>query len=98
MKIVKNHKDVTLTVAIEGRLDSQTSPQLEAEIFGKLSGVAHLVFDMAKLENISSSGLRILLLTKKTMDKQGDMAVKNLSPEIREIFDITGFSRVMRII
>ena len=58
------------------------------------------VHDMIKsiYENISSSGLRILLLTKKTMDKQGDMAIKNLSPEIREIFDITGFSRVMRII
>lgn len=98
MQIVKNHKDVTLTVAIEGRLDSQTSPQLEAEIFGKLSGVAHLVFDLAKLEYISSSGLRILLLAKKTMDKQGDMTIKNMPPEVREIFDITGFSRVMRII
>ncbi|MBO4435642.1 MAG: STAS domain-containing protein [Fibrobacter sp.] len=97
MEIVKTRKDVTMTLAIEGRLDSLTSPQLEAEIVGKLDGVAHLIFDLSKLEFISSSGLRALLLTQKIMDKQGSMTIRNLPQEFREYFDEVGFSRVMRI-
>ena len=97
MEIVKTRKDVTMTLAIEGRLDSLTSPQLEAEIVGKLDGVAHLIFDLSKLEFISSSGLRTLLLTQKIMDKQGSMTIRNLPQEFREYFDEVGFSRVMRI-
>jgi anti-sigma B factor antagonist len=97
MEIVKTRKDVTMTLAIEGRLDSLTSPQLEAEIVGKLDGVAHLIFDLSKLEFISSSGLRTLLLTQKIMDKQGSMTIRNLPQKFREYFDEVGFSRVMRI-
>lgn len=98
MQIVKNRKDVTLSIAIEGRLDSLTSPQLEAEIHGKLDGVAHLVFDLSKLSSISSSGLRVLLLTQKIMDAQGDMLIKGMPSKIREIFDETGFSRILTIV
>ena len=98
MQIVKNRKDVTLSIAIEGRLDSLTSPQLEAEIHGKLDGVAHLVFDLSKLSSISSSGLRVLLLTQKIMDAQGDMPIKGMPSKIREIFDETGFSRILTIV
>ena len=97
MEIVKTRKDVTMTIAIEGRLDSQTAPQLEAEIVGKLDGVAHLVFDLSKLEFISSSGLRTFLLTQRVMDTQGTMTIRNLPSEFREYFDETGFSRIMRI-
>ena len=97
MEIVKTRKDVTMTIAIEGRLDSQTAPQLEAEIVGKLDGVAHLIFDLSKLEFISSSGLRTFLLTQRIMDTQGSMTIRNLPSEFREYFDETGFSRIMRI-
>ena len=97
MEIVKTRKDVTMTIAIEGRLDSQTAPQLEAEIVGKLDGVAHLIFDLSKLEFISSSGLRMLLLSQRIMDAQGSMTIRNLPSEFREYFDETGFSRIMRI-
>ena len=97
MEIVKTRKDVTMTIAIEGILDSQTAPQLEAEIVGKLDGVAHLVFDLSKLKFISSSGLRTFLLTQRIMDTQGTMTIRNLPSEFREYFDETGFSRIMRI-
>ena len=97
MEIVKTRKDVTMTIAIEGRLDSQTAPQLEAEIVGKLDGVAHLIFDLSKLEFISSSGLRTFLRTQRIMDTQGTMTIRNLPSEFREYFDETGFSRIMRI-
>lgn len=97
MQIVKTQQDATLTLALEGRLDTLTSSQLDAEIQGKLDGITSLVFDFAKLAYISSAGLRILLAAQKGMNKQGSMVIKNAGPEIREIFDVTGFSDILTL-
>ena len=97
MQIVKTQQDATLTLALEGRLDTLTSSQLDAEIQGKLDGITCLVFDFAKLAYISSAGLRILLAAQKIMNKQGSMVIKNAGPEIREIFDVTGFSDILTL-
>ena len=97
MQIVKTQQDSTLTLALEGRLDTLTSSQLDAEIQGKLDGVTSLVFDFAKLAYISSAGLRILLAAQKVMNKQGTMVIKNAGQEIREIFDVTGFSDILTV-
>ncbi len=86
-----------LTISLEGRLDTTTAPQLEDTISGKIDDVKKLVFDLAKLEYISSAGLRVLLSTQKVMNKQGDMVVKNSSEEILEIFEVTGFSDILTI-
>ena len=97
MQIVKTQQDATLTLALEGRLDTLTSSQRDAEIQGKLDGITSLVFDFAKLAYISSAGLRILLAAQKVMNKQGSMVIKNAGPEIREIFDVTGFSDILTL-
>ena len=97
MQIVKTQQDATLTLALEGRLYTLTSSQLDAEIQGKLDGITSLVFDFAKLAYISSAGLRILLAAQKVMNKQGSMVIKNAGPEIREIFDVTGFSDILTL-
>ena len=97
MQIVKTQQDATLTLALEGRLDTLTSSQLDAEIQGKLDGITSLVFDFAKLAYISSAGLRILLAAQKIMNKQGSMVIKTAGPEIREIFDVTGFSDILTL-
>jgi anti-sigma B factor antagonist len=97
MQIVKTQQDATMTLALEGRLDTLTSSQLDAEIQGKLDGITSLVFDFAKLAYISSAGLRILLAAQKIMNKQGSMVIKNAGPEIREIFDVTGFSDILTL-
>ena len=86
-----------LTIKLEGRLDTTTSPQLEAELGSKLEGVKELVFDLEKLEYISSAGLRVLLSAQKVMNNQGSMVVKNSIEEIKEIFDVTGFSDILTI-
>ena len=82
---------------LEGRLDTTTAPQFESEIKDSLEGVSSLIMDMAKLENISSAGLRVLLSAQKIMNKQGSMVIKNSSEEINEIFDVTGFSDILTI-
>lgn len=87
----------TMTLGIEGRLDTVTAPQLEKELKESLDGIKELIIDAAKLEYISSAGLRVLLSAQKTMNKQGSMVVKNVSEEVSEIFEVTGFSDILTI-
>ncbi len=97
LNIAKNASADELTIALEGRLDTTTAPQLEDEVKGALEGVKKLVFDIAKLEYISSAGLRVLLSTQKIMNKQGEMIVKNTSDEVKEIFEVTGFLDILTV-
>lgn len=87
----------TLTVELEGRLDTVSAPQLEGELKKRISGVETLVFDFSKLEYLSSAGLRVLLASQKVMNKQGKMIVKNVNDTIMEIFEVTGFSELLTI-
>ena len=97
MNVEKTQNGSHLTIAVEGRLDTTTSPQLEQELSNALAGVSELTFDFAKLDYISSAGLRVLLSTQKIMNRQGSMDVCNVKPEIMEIFDVTGFVDVLTI-
>ncbi|MBR5745898.1 MAG: STAS domain-containing protein [Clostridia bacterium] len=97
MIINKNLNGKTLTISPEGRLDTVTAPELEKELQESLNGVESLIFDLEKLEYISSAGLRVLLSSQKTMNKQGEMRVKNANEIITEIFDVTGFSDILTL-
>lgn len=97
MDINIQKKEMDLTIALEGRLDTVTAPQLEAELKQFLSGVTKLVFDLEKLEYISSAGLRVLLSAQKTMNKQGSMAVRNANNIVMEVFEVTGFVDILDI-
>lgn len=97
MKIEKILNDKALTVKLEGRLDTTTSPELESDLKNSLDGITDLVFDFENLEYISSAGLRVLLATQKIMNKQGTMKVMNVCETIMEIFEVTGFSDILTI-
>lgn len=97
MNISKQLENDTLTVALQGRLDTTTAPQLEQELQSSLDGVTALRFDFAELDYISSAGLRVLLTSQKRMNKQGSMVVCHVNETIAEVFDITGFSDVLTI-
>ena len=86
-----------LTIALEGRLDTMTAPELEAALNDALAGIEELTFDFEKLEYISSAGLRVLLAAQKTMNRQGSMKVKNVNEIVMEIFDVTGFADILTI-
>lgn len=97
MEIKKTQNGTELTVALDGRLDTVTAPQLEAEL-GALDGVEKLVIDMEKLAYVSSAGLRVLLNAQKKMDKNGgSMKITNANSELKEIFEITGFDEILTI-
>ena len=97
MTIEKTLNGTELTIALNGRLDTTTAPQLEAELKRSVSGVEKLVLDFTALEYLSSAGLRVLLAAQKVMNKQGEMVVKNINETIAEIFEVTGFSDVLTI-
>lgn len=97
MTIEKNLNGTALSLALTGRLDTTTAPQLEGELKESLPGVESLTLDFAGLHYLSSAGLRVLLAAQKTMNRQGRMVVKNVNETIAEIFDITGFSDILTI-
>ena len=97
MEIIKNLEDEKLTVALDGRLDTSTAPNLEAELKSSLDGVTELVLDFNKLEYISSAGLRVVLAAQKTMSKQGSMKLVGVNDEVMEVFEITGFVDILTI-
>ena len=97
MTINKVQDGSKLAVALEGRLDTSTAPQLEGELKDGLNGVTELEFDFSKLDYISSAGLRVLLSSQKLMNKQGTMVIKNVNETIMEVFDVTGFSDILSI-
>jgi len=97
MTINKELNGNALAIALEGRLDTITAPELEAALNESLDGVQALSFDFAKLEYISSAGLRVLLAAQKRMNKQGTMVVSNVNETIMEIFEVTGFNDILTI-
>ena len=86
-----------LLVKIQGRVDTTTAPVLEKEIKSSLEGVSELTLDFAGTEYISSAGLRVLLSAQKIMNRQGEMKLVNVSDDIMEIFEVTGFTDVLTI-
>ena len=98
MNIVKKANGTALTLALEGRLDTTTAPDLEVVVKNELGDVNALTIDLSELEYISSAGLRVLLAAQRIMNQQGEMSVIGCSEDIMEIFDVTGFSHILNIV
>ena len=97
MTITKKQNGEVLEIAIEGRLDTMTSPELEAELNKSLDGVETLVINFSKLDYISSAGLRVLLSAHKTMSTRGGMKVTNVNEIVQDVFEVTGFADILDI-
>ena len=97
MKMEKTINGAELTLALSGRLDTTTAPELEAELKASLEGITNLALDFEGLEYLSSAGLRVLLAAQKQMNKQGGMVIRHVNETIAEIFDVTGFSDILTI-
>ena len=97
MKITKNLNENHLTVALEGRLDTTTAPELEQVLKDSMDSVNKLTIDFSKLDYISSAGLRVLLSAHKVMSKKGGMKVVNVNEIVKEVFDVTGFADILDI-
>ena len=97
MEIKVNKKGTELTICPVGRIDTLTAPEVQAVVDKNIGGVTELVFDLEKLNYVSSAGLRVLMGAQKTMQNQGKMKLINVNKEIMDIFDITGLTDVFEI-
>ncbi len=97
MTITTNLNGKALEVDLEGRLDTMTAPQLEAELKKYIADADSLVLDFSKLDYISSAGLRVLLSAHKVMAAKGGMKVTHVNEIVREVFDVTGFADILTI-
>ena len=97
LNINKEQNGGLLTVALEGRLDTVTAPELESELTASLDGAEELVLDMKDLEYISSAGLRVLLSAQKNMSSKGSMKLINVNETVMEILEVTGFTDILTV-
>ena len=97
MKITKSKEETVLTLVLDGRLDTNTAPDLETELKASLEGVETLIMDMDTLAYLSSAGLRVILAAQKQMNKQGKMIVRNVNDMVMEVFEVTGFIDILTI-
>ena len=97
MQITRNISDGTLTLTIDGRIDSITAPELEEQIHDNLDGIHCVILDFNKVEYISSAGLRVLLTTQKAMSRQGGLILTNVNDTVMDVFTVTGFTEILTI-
>ena len=97
MTITKTQNGTALTIALEGRLDTMTAPELEKELKASLDGIESLELDFGKLDYISSAGLRVLLSAHKTMSGRSGMKITHVNEIVREVFDVTGFTDILTV-
>lgn len=97
MTIEKTTNGSELAIAITGRLDTSTAPELESSLKQSIDGVTKLVFDFSNLEYVSSAGLRVLLSAQKIMNKQGEMVLRNVPEPVMEVLEVTSFTDILTI-
>ena len=97
MNITKELNGDRMTIALEGRLDTMTSPELEKELKGCLGDVAELTLDLSKLDYISSAGLRVLLTAHKALLGKDGLKVTHVNDVVLEVLEVTGFADILTI-
>lgn len=97
MEVIKKTEDGKLTLTVKGSIDTITAPQLEGEI--KTDGLKELVIDLTEVTYVSSAGLRVFLMAHKNMLKAGGrMTIAQPQPAVKNVFDLTGFSKILTIV
>ena len=97
MTITETRNGDSMTVALEGRLDTLSSPELEAFLPKYYPSVTELILDMEKLEYLSSAGLRVVLQAHKAMEDHGKLLIRNANKIVKAVFSVTGFSGILNI-
>jgi anti-sigma B factor antagonist len=99
MEIRQNEEGGIVFLAISGRMDAATSPQAEEIVKKVLEGDTNrLLFDLSKLDYLSSAGLRVILAAAKEMKRRkGKFVLCSLNDYVKEIFEVSGFGAIIPI-
>ena len=95
MKIDFSKSNCELNVALDGRLDTVSAPELESFLVENYDGKCSLVIDCERLSYVSSAGLRVLLATQKKT--KGSMKLVKVCESVMEVFEMTGFADILVI-
>ena len=86
-----------LTISVEGSIDTLTASDFESKVIKALDGVKKLILDFAKVEYVSSAGLRTIILLNEKMEEKEGMTIKNINDEVRDVFEMTGFDELLTL-
>ncbi len=86
-----------LTISVEGSIDTLTASEFESKVIKALDGVKKLILDFAKVEYVSSAGLRTIILLNEKMEEKEGMTIKNINDEVRDVFEMTGFDELLTL-
>ena len=97
LNIKKNTNGTSLWVTLEGRLDSNTSPEMERSVKESIEGMTEIVLNFDKLTYVSSAGLRVLLTLQQATAGKSSMYIVNCNDDIKDIFEMTGFLDILEL-
>ena len=98
MEVKFNKQDSSLTVTISGNIDTVTAPELDSKLQENISDIKDLVLDFAAVDYISSAGLRVILMANQQMeDVDGNLTIKNVNEDVRDVFEMTGFDSLLNL-
>ena len=97
LNINKVDENGTLTIAVEGSIDTLTASDFENKVLQALEGVKKLILDFAKVEYVSSAGLRTIILLNEKMEEKDGMTIKNINDEVKDVFEMTGFDELLTL-
>ena len=97
MTIKEIRSENTLTVFLDGRLDTLSAPELDKFLEKNCPAVDTLILDLTDLEYISSTGLRVILKAQKALEDRGGVLIRNPNRIVTEVFSVTGFDSILRI-
>lgn len=100
MNVTISTEDKKTLVVLNGRLDTTNANQFQQDIAPLMQGdEPDIEFDCSNMDYTSSQGLRMFLMLQKSVTaRKGKMVMKNMKPQVKEVFDITGFSNIISII
>lgn len=99
MTIQKTQNGNNVIFALEGRLDTTTAPSLQDVLIAELADGKNAELDFEKLAYVSSAGLRVLLMGEKTAKSKGcKLTISHVSPDVLEVFEMTGFSNMLTLV
>ena len=93
----KTDNNGTLTISVEGSIDTLTAPDFEARVLKSLEDVKKLILDFSKVDYVSSAGLRSIILLNEKMEEKEGMTIKNINDEVKDVFEMTGFDELLTI-
>ena len=97
MNLTKTKKGTTIVISVDGRIDTNTAMEFGEQVNDSLDNIENLILDFSNVEYISSLGLRAILELQKRMASQGTMKVLNPNSSVMDVFNMTGFSKILTI-